>query len=50
MTDIASESLYILDPSTAQTPDDDTAFASPATSNHQSPSSLMGDQTTPELR
>ncbi|XP_075234118.1 retinal degeneration A [Lycorma delicatula] len=49
VTDIASESLFILDPLSAQTPDDESAFPSPATSNHQSPSSLLGDQTTPEL-
>lgn len=49
LTDVASEALYVLD-TLPQTPDDETAFCSPATSNHQSPSSLLGDQITPELR
>lgn len=49
LTDISTEALYVLD-TLPQTPEDETAFPSPATSNHQSPSSLLGDQTTPELR
>ncbi|XP_046665823.1 eye-specific diacylglycerol kinase isoform X2 [Homalodisca vitripennis] len=48
LTDISNEALYVLD-TLPQTPDDETAFPSPATSNHQSPSSLPGEQTTPEL-
>lgn len=50
--DIASDRLFILDtePSTLpQTPEDETAFPSPVTSNKQS-NSLLGEETTPELR
>ncbi|PNF21722.1 Eye-specific diacylglycerol kinase [Cryptotermes secundus] len=49
--DIASDRLFILDtePSTLpQTPEDETAFPSPAASNKQS-NSLLGEETTPEL-
>ncbi|XP_054261005.1 eye-specific diacylglycerol kinase-like isoform X3 [Macrosteles quadrilineatus] len=48
LTDIANDALYVLD-TLPQTPDDETAFLSPVNSNHQSPSSLPGEQTTPEL-
>lgn len=49
LTDIAHEALYVLDP-LPQTPDDETAFPSPDNSNNQSPSSLLGEQSTPDLR
>lgn len=51
LTDVANEALYVLD-TLPQTPDDETAFPSPATSNHQSPNSLGGEveQITPDLR
>lgn len=57
MTDIASDELFILDtePSTLpQTPEEETAFPSPTTSNrsvleNQSSGSVLDDD-TPELR
>ncbi|XP_069679384.1 eye-specific diacylglycerol kinase isoform X2 [Periplaneta americana] len=52
VTDIASDRLFILDtePSTLpQTPEDETAFPSPATSNKQSSNSMLGEETTPEF-
>lgn len=51
--DIASDRLFILDtePSTLpQSPEDESMFPSPATSNKQSSNSVLGEETTPELR
>ncbi|XP_021928119.1 eye-specific diacylglycerol kinase [Zootermopsis nevadensis] len=48
----SSSGIFILDtePSTLpQTPEDDTAFPSPAASIKQSSNSLLGEETTPEL-
>lgn len=50
--DIASDRLFILDtePSTLpQSPEDESMFPSPATSNKQSSNSVLGEETTPEL-
>ncbi|PSN37266.1 Eye-specific diacylglycerol kinase [Blattella germanica] len=52
ITDIANERLFILDTEPAtmpQTPEDETAYPSPATSNKQSSNSMLGEETTPEL-
>jgi hypothetical protein len=51
--DIASDRLFILDtepPTLPQTPEDETVFPSSATSNKQSSNSMLGEETTPELR